>query len=253
MFELISGDRPQVPRRDTMPLIISSAVHVLVVGAIAAVPLLYMSVALPEVPDVMAFVATSPLPPPPPPPPPPAPVAKKVVTQAEAKPMNVARAAPIEAPAEIINETFDTEAAVDDGLPGGVEGGVPGGIPGGVVGGLLESKILPPPPPPPAPQPVVPPAPVRVGGAITAPALLSRVAPEYPSIAVNAKVEGVVILEAIVDRQGRVEAVKVLRSVTLLDAAAIAAVRQWRYSPLLLNGQAERFVLTVSVSFSLDS
>jgi periplasmic protein TonB len=63
----------------------------------------------------------------------------------------------------------------------------------------------------------------------------------------------IVILEAIVDRLGRVENVKVLRSVPLLDAAAIAAVRQWRYSPLLLNGQAERFVLTVSVSFSLDT
>ena len=130
---------------------------------------------------------------------------------------------------------------------------MPGGIPGGVVGGLLESRIIPPPPPAPLPQPVVPPAPVRVGGAITAPALLSRVAPEYPSIAVNAKVQGIVILEAIVDREGRVEDVKVLRSVTLLDAAAIAAVRQWRYSPLLLNGKAERFVLTVSVSFSLDT
>jgi protein TonB len=248
MFELISGVRPQVPRRDTMPLIISSAVHVLVIGAIAAVPLLYMSAALPEVPDVMAFVVTSP-PPPPPPPPPPAPAARKVVR--ETKPTkNVARAAPIQAPAEIIDENFDTEAAVDHGLPGEIEGGVPGGIPGGVVGGLLESKII---PPPPVPQPVVPPAPVRVGGAITAPALLSRIAPEYPSIAVHAKVQGIVILEAIVDRQGRVENVKVLRSVPLLDAAAIAAVRQWRYSPLLLNGQAERFVLTVSVSFSLDT
>ena len=253
MFELISGDRPQVPRRDTMPLIISSAVHVLVIGTIAAVPLLYMSAAMPEVPDVMAFVVTSLPPPPPPPPPPPAPAAKKVVTQPEAKPTHVARAVPIQAPAEIINEDFDTEAAVDDGLPGGIEGGVPGGIPGGVVGGLLESKIIPPPPPAPLPEPVVPPALVRVGGAITAPALLRRVAPEYPSIAVNAKVQGIVILEAVVDRQGRVEDVKVLRSVTLLDAAAIAAVRQWRYSPLLLNGQAERFVLTVSVSFSLDT
>jgi protein TonB len=99
----------------------------------------------------------------------------------------------------------------------------------------------------------VPRAPVRVGGAITAPALLSRVAPEYPPIAVSAKVEGVVILEAIVDREGRVEKVKVLRSIVLLDEAAKAAVRQWRYSPLLLNGEPERFVVTVTVSFSLNS
>ena len=88
---------------------------------------------------------------------------------------------------------------------------------------------------------------------MTAPALITRVEPEYPNIAVNARVQGVVILEAVVGRDGRVEEVKVLRSIPLLDTAAIAAVHQWRYSPLLLNGTPERFVLTVTVSFSLDS
>ena len=86
---------------------------------------------------------------------------------------------------------------------------------------------------------------------MTAPALLERVEPEYPPIAVRAQVQGVVILEAIVDREGRVEDVRVLRSIPLLDAAAVAAVHKWRYSPLLLNGEPERFVLTVTVSFSL--
>jgi protein TonB len=74
----------------------------------------------------------------------------------------------------------------------------------------------------------------------------------YPPLAVSAQVQGIVILEAVVDRNGRVEKVTVLRSIPLLDRAAIEAVRQWRYSPLLLNGQPERFVLTVTVSFSLD-
>ena len=64
--------------------------------------------------------------------------------------------------------------------------------------------------------------------------------------------EGVVILEATVGRDGRVEDVEVLRSVPLLDGAAIEAVRQWVYDPLLLNGQAERFILTVTVSFGLS-
>jgi protein TonB len=95
--------------------------------------------------------------------------------------------------------------------------------------------------------------PVRVGGAITAPALVSRVEPEYPPLAVQAQVQGVVILEAIVDRHGRVEDVEILRSIPLLDAAAVRAVKQWRYSPLLLNGRPERFVLTVTVSFSLNT
>ncbi len=72
-------------------------------------------------------------------------------------------------------------------------------------------------------------------------------------LAVRARVQGVVILEAVVDREGRVERVTILRSIPLLDAAAVAAVRQWRYSPLLLNGTPERFVLTVTVSFSLNA
>ena len=75
--------------------------------------------------------------------------------------------------------------------------------------------------------------------------------PVYPPIAVSAKIEGVVILEATVGRDGRVEAVRVLRSVGLLDQAAKDAVMQWRYAPLLLNGKPERFILTVTLTFSL--
>jgi protein TonB len=133
-----------------------------------------------------------------------------------------------------------------DGVPGGVIGGVPGGVPGGVIGGITDVP-LPPPPPPPAPR-----APVRTGGQIQPPALVKRVPPVYPPIAVNAQVQGTVILEATVGRDGRVEDVAVLRSVPLLDKAAIDAVRQWVYAPLMLNGQAERFILTVTVSFSLS-
>jgi protein TonB len=121
---------------------------------------------------------------------------------------------------------------------------------GGVVGGLISELPPPPAPPPPSPPPVAR-GPVRIGGELKAPALIERVEPEYPPLAVRAQVHGVVILEAVVDRQGRVEDVRVLRSIPLLDKAAIAAVRQWRYSPLLLNGTPERFVLTVTVSFSL--
>lgn len=161
------------------------------------------------------------------------------------------RAAPVEAPREIVEETH-VDAGSDEGVPGGVEGGIPGGVVGGVVGGVLIDLPPPPPPPPPPPTPV-PQAPVRVGGELKAPALLERVEPEYPLLAVRAQVQGVVILEAVVDRQGRVEDVHILRSIPLLDKAAIEAVRQWRYSPLLLNGKPERFVLTVTVSFSLST
>ena len=156
----------------------------------------------------------------------------------------------MKAPTEIASERV-AEAGSDQGVPGGVEGGVPGGVIGGVVGGLVGAPL--PALPPPAPPPAVERAPVRIGGAVTAPALLERVDPEYPPIAVQARVQGVVILEALVDSSGRVEDVRVLRSIRLLDAAAIEAVRKWRYSPLFLNGTAERFVLTVTVSFRLST
>jgi protein TonB len=83
------------------------------------------------------------------------------------------------------------------------------------------------------------------------PALITRVEPVYPGVAVSARIQGVVVLEATVGRDGRVEDVRVLRSIPLLDKAATDAVRQWRYAPLLLNGKAERFILTVTLNFSL--
>ena len=250
MFELFSEDRRRAPHRSSIPVLISTAVHVIVLGVVLAVPILYVSEELPEIPDMLTFVVSAAPPPPPPPPPPPAPAsapARPKVT----KPVPTAspRTAPVEAPRQIVEETpVDTET--EEGIPGGVEGGIPGGVVGGVVGGLIPD--ISPPPPPPQPAPVAR-DPVRVGGDLKAPALIERVEPEYPPLAVRAQVQGVVILEAVVDPQGRVEDVRVLRSIPLLDNAAIAAVRQWRYSPLLLNGEPERFVLTVTVSFSVST
>ena len=173
------------------------------------------------------------------------PPAAKPVAQAQPAPSTSNLVAPVEAPKTIEPEPAGPEY-LDEGVPGGVEGGVPGGIAGGVLGGLPE-----PPPPPPAPPATK--APVRIGGQIQAPTLIHRVEPYYPPTAVDARLQGMVILEAIVDRDGTVAEVKVLRSAsTLLDREALIAVRQWRYSPLVLNGQRERFVLTVMLSFNLE-
>src|SRR5207253_9336749 len=109
----------------------------------------------------------------------------------------------------------------------GVEGGVPGGVAGGIVGGLAEA---PPPPPPPPP----PPAPVRVGGNIRAPQKTKDIKPTYPAIAQSARVQGVVIIEATIGPNGSVQEAKVLRSIPLLDAAALDAVKQWQFTPTLL-------------------
>jgi protein TonB len=87
---------------------------------------------------------------------------------------------------------------------------------------------------------------------VQAPALLKRVEPAYPPIAQFASIDGMVILNAIVDEHGRVQSVTVLRGHPLLGKAAMEAVRQWLYEPLRLNGTPTPFELTVSLSFHLD-
>jgi protein TonB len=93
--------------------------------------------------------------------------------------------------------------------------------------------------------------PVRVGGAIDPPARLVHVAPVYPALARAARVEGTVILEATIDESGVVRHVRVLRSIPLLDNAAVDAVSGWRYTPTRLNGAAVAVRMTVTVRFTL--
>jgi len=93
--------------------------------------------------------------------------------------------------------------------------------------------------------------PVRPGGNISAPTRLSYANPIYPNIAIAAKIDGTVILEATIDESGVVRDVTVLRSIPMLDQAAIEAVRKWRYTPTRLNGVAVPILLTVTVTFSL--
>jgi protein TonB len=152
-------------------------------------------------------------------------------------------AAPVEAPKEIKPETGIEQGV--KGAVGGVEGGVVGGVTGGIVGGL---DAAPPPPPPPPP----PPAPVRVGGNIKTPTKVKDQRPVYPAIAQSARVQGVVIIEAVIGPDGHVQDAKVLRSIPLLDAAALDAVKQWQYTPTLLNGVPVPVIMTVTVNFTLQ-
>jgi protein TonB len=248
MFDLITGREKHLPSHPTAPIVLSTVAQATLIGIIALIPVLFVSERLPEVPTMMAFVAVPPAPPPPPPPP----VAarpKQTPPKAEATAAKNQFVAPLEEPARI--QALPDDEGVDFGVPGGVEGGIPGGVVGGVVGGLPEA---PPPPPPPPPPPAAPRTPVRLGGQITQPKLVKRVEPEYPPFAVKAHIQGVVILEATVGEDGDVMEVKLLRSANpLLDREAERAVRQWRYSPIVLNGIPVPFILTVTLSFSLEA
>ncbi len=128
------------------------------------------------------------------------------------------------------------EADLDDKR--GVEGGVTRGVPGGVVGGILSGtgdaasgKAL------------------RVGGDVVAPKQIQRVAPIYPEEARRAGIRGTVTLEIEIDATGNVTRARILRSIPQLDAAALAAVKLWKYAPTRLNGQPVAVIMTVSVDF----
>ena len=95
-------------------------------------------------------------------------------------------------------------------------------------------------------------APVRVGGQIKQPSKVKDVKPVYPAIAQSARVQGVVIIEATIGPNGKVQEAKVLRSIPLLDASALDAVRQWEFTPTLLNNVPVPVIMTVTVNFTLQ-
>jgi TonB family protein len=146
------------------------------------------------------------------------------------------------------------QGGVEGGVKGGVEGGVVGGIVGGVVGGVIASPPM---------QGVSHAAAkekeefekgavvAKAKGAVKPPLRIKVVDPVYPEKARQAQVEGVVILEARTDERGNVEDVMVLRSVPALDQAAIDAVKQWKYEPMLVNGKPQKVVFDVTVRFML--
>ena len=115
---------------------------------------------------------------------------------------------------------------------------------------------VPPPPPPPPPTmggvPPPPGAPIRVGGNIKPPAKVRDARPIYPEDAMRARVQGVVILETTIDASGLVMDAKVLRSIPMLDQAAIDAVMQWEFVPTQLNGAPVPVIMTVTVNFTLQ-
>ena len=117
---------------------------------------------------------------------------------------------------------------------------------------LMTLLVAPPPPPPPPPPPLPPPQRIRQGGNVQQAMQIVKVQPVYPPLAKQARIQGVVILEAIIGKDGAVTEVKVISGHPLLQQAAIDAVSQWKYKPTLLNGEPVEVVTTVTVNFAFQ-
>jgi protein TonB len=214
--------------RYTVPL--SLAAHALAVLAVIAATILG-PVVLPGLAtsDITYTVVSIPLPPLPP-----APRPASGPPRAAPNP----DAAPTEMPEGITSEPD---------LPGDIYSTAAGDS--GLVPGLSIDTVVgePPPPPPPTRR-----EPIRPGGNIRPPTKVHDVTPVYPAMALVARQKGVVVLEAVIDADGRVQSARVLRGLPLLNDAAIAAVSQWRYTPTLLNGVPVPVVMTVTVNFQIN-
>jgi protein TonB len=160
--------------------------------------------------------------------------------------------------AEIKEDEAPPPSAGGLGVVGGVPGGVAGGATGGVLGSILDSapravNVLPPPPPPKKEEKKeVAPQRIRVGGNVQAARMKSRINPVYPPLAKQARIQGKVILSAVISKDGTIQDLKVTSGHALLIQAALDAVRQWVYQPTLLNGEAVEVSTEIEVNFTLS-
>jgi protein TonB len=215
--------------------VLSGIVQALILAVLILIPLIYTE-ALPKAMLSTLLIA----PPPPPPPPPPPQVVKTVIKpvarliqsgklmQPRAIPKDVAVFKEAELPPDVINNAGPT---------GGVFGGIPGQ---GMV-----SAMAPPPPKPTAPTRV------KQGGNVTAASILNQTRPVYPALARQARIQGNVVLHAIIDKDGKVAQLEVISGHPLLVQSALDAVKQWRYKPTQLNGDPVEVDTTITVTFTM--
>ena len=245
MFEdslLESGGRIR-SKRKAWTTALSFVIQVFIIGVMILIPLIYTE-ALPKQ-QLMTFLVAPP--PPPPPPPPPAAMPIKAVKVVQSDLMNGQLRTPTKIPekvAMIKEEEQPPMSASMGGVVGGVPGGVPGGQMGGVIGGIISSTPV-------AMPKVATPQRVRVSSGVQAGNLINKVQPVYPPIAKNARIQGQVLLQAVISKTGVVENLHAVSGHPMLIPAAVEAVKQWRYKPYFLNGEPVEVETTIQVNFTL--
>jgi protein TonB len=243
MFEdslIESGGRRGGKRGATT--LLSFVLQAILLGILILIPLIYTE-ALPKQ-QLMTFLVAPP--PPPPPPPPPAAQQIKVVKQIISEITNGQLRTPTKIPEKVqmIKEEEAPPAAGIGGVVGGVPGGIPGGQMGGVIGGIISSTPV-------AVPKVATPTRVRVSQGVSQGLLIHQVKPTYPPLARQARIQGSVVLQAVIAKDGTIQGLKVVSGHPMLTGSAVEAVKQWRYKPYFLNGEPVEVETVVTVNFTL--
>jgi protein TonB len=239
--------------RSPLDWVASAGVHFAILAVLLILPL-YFTAGLDTRKLNLTFLATPMMPAAPPP----APMISSAARPARITPLRVFNPgqliaptfipkAVVAAPGPSCDETLVAEAG---GVPGGIPGGIPGGQVGGVLGGVLGGALKGAPPAPPVA--VGPKLPVRVGGDVKPPRLLFGPEPEYPPLARQARLSGLVVIEAVIDEHGGVKGMRVISGHPLLIPSALSAVSKRRYEPTVLDGEPTPIDLRVEVSFSFS-
>jgi protein TonB len=215
---------------------LSAGIQSVILGIFILIPLIYTS-ALPK-----TLMSTFLVAPPPPPPPPPPPAVVKIIKIIPKLIQQGKLQAPTVIPKKI--EMIKEEPQPDVGMVGGVPGGVPGGSAGGVLGGIIGGApgLAPPPKPPER---------IRIGGNVMAARIVSQPKPVYPAIARTARIQGTVVLHGIIGKDGTVKEIQYISGPPLLMHSCMDAVRQWRYSPYLLNTEPVEVDTTIQCVFNM--
>lgn len=253
MFEDVFVD-DRAKTRKPWTVLVSFFLQCILVIIAVLVPLIYTDT-LPRT-QLTSFLVAPPPPPPPPPPPAAAPVraVKIIPRQFDAGRLMAPKAIPKEI-AMIKEDELPPPSAGGVGVVGGVPGGVAGGTSGGVIGGIIGAvpTAAPPPPPPPKVEVAKPKEiqRIRVGGNVQAAKLIRQPKPVYPPLAKQARIQGVVRLNAIIGSDGKIANLTVVSGHPLLIPSALEAVKQWVYQPTLLNGEPVEVVTQIDVNFTL--
>jgi periplasmic protein TonB len=224
--------------------VVAVVIHVVLIAGLVLVPLAFLEKL--DSTNLQTTYLTMPRPPSPPPPPPSAPdlPVRHTVLHFHAATITM----PTVIPKRIVEIKDEAAPEVDaSGAVGGTPGGENGGVLGGVLGGTQGGSGLPPPPPPAAKSKTV----HRVGGDVRPPRQVVKVDPVYPTIARTARVEGDVLIDAVLDEKGNVIQARAVSGPALLIPAALKTVLQWKYEPTYLDGEPVSISMEVTVSFHM--